>query len=968
MIGDAERWCRIEELCHAALERPAAERRSFLHDVCGDDEALRREVETLIAQDGRAEAFLEQPVSAVAAQVMLEHGDAGWTGCKVNALEIGPLLGRGGMGQVYKARDTELLREVAVKFLPPEFAHDADRLGRFSQEARVLAALNHPNIAQLYGAERCGATTAIVMELVEGETLADRLARGPLAVDEALLIARQVADALEAAHDQGIIHRDLKPANIMVRPDGTAKVLDFGLAKAAHAPADGGVDERGEPLLSAIPPGIWGTASYMAPEQAKRHPVDRRIDLWAFGCLLFEMLTARPAFGGETAADVLACVVDHEPEWDTLPGATPITIRRLLRRCLEKNPRRRLDSAAVARLEIDETLATLKESAPPPDASHRPRSSMRPLVWALGGAAAALAVTMLVGRADQAERPQPIVATSVLVDGGLLSQPGVHFAVAPNGKTVVFHGFSGGAPVLFRRDLDRLDPEPIPGTIGGSDLFFSGDGASIGFETHSELWSTSLEGGTPQRVYPNLPLRGGTWAADGTLVVGRVGSGLWAGAAAGGEPRQLTVPGQADRHEMPQLLNGGDAVLFTIVPITGPPQVAVHLRGSGETRTLFEGIGARFIDTGHVVFGRQGRLWAVAFDPRTLQTRGAARPVRDDVVWSAAGYPQFTVGGGLLAYVRRSDASIRAGKTVPVLMDRQGRTQTLPLPIDNYMLGRFSPHGDRIALQVGAARDLWVYDLRLGTHTKLTADRVIAYSAPAWMPDGRRVVFTTWFDGEVGLGWLAADGSGQTEVLFRGAGMRSFERTHPVVLPDGSGVIMTGLAPGATVEDLLLAPLTGQRRIEALFHGPGVERNPAIAPDGRFIAYNSDESGRPEVYVRPYPDAGARRWQLSSGGGGYPVWTRDGREIVYKDAQGRMMAVPVRASHSGAFDFEKPEPLFTALPNCCWGLDRNFDVTRDGNRFLMFRGEDDTDGGEGQELVLIQHWTQELKALVPPTP
>gem|GEM_PF-509240 len=965
MRGETDRWHQIEELCHAALARPEMERGALLRSICPDDE-LRADVEALIANDARAEAFLAQPISAIAAQVMLEC-DSVWTGRMLNALEVGPLLGKGGMGHVYKARDTELHRDVAIKLLAPEFAHDSDRLARFAREARVLAALNHPNIAQIHGAEKCGDTTALVMELVEGETLAARIGRRPVSVNDALGIARQVADALEAAHDQGIVHRDLKPANIMVRGDRTAKVLDFGLAKAIHAAADPGPSQTSALALSAVPGGIWGTAAYMAPEQIELNAADRRVDLWAFGCVLFEMLTRRPAFSGETSSDVLVSILEHEPRWETLPATTPATIRRLLDRCLQKNPKRRLDSAAVARLEIDEALIQPGSIRVGSGDRRRRRSMWQALSWVTFGVGVAMfGLAMIAGRASLTEAPRPIVAASLFVDDLSLAQPGVHFAVAPGGRTVIFSGRHGRTLVLFRRDLDRLDPEPIAGTIGGSDLFFSDDGSSIGFEMRSELWTARLEGGTPQRVLPNLPLRGGAWGPNGTIVIGRVGSGLWAVNAAGGERRQLTVPGQGERHEMPQLLPRGDAVLFTMFPLSGAPQVAIHLIETGETRRLFEGIGARFLETGHIVFGRQGKLWAVAFDPETLQTSGAAQPVRDDVVWSAPGYPQFTTGGNVLAYVRRRGASASIGKKVVVLADRKGNVQVLPLPPGNYLLPRFSPEGNRLAIQAGPARELWVYDLRHGTANRLAADRVIAYSAPAWTPDGRRIVFTTWFDGDVGLGWQSADGSGPSEPLLRGAWMRSFERTHPAVLPDGSAVIMTGLAPGATEEDLLLARLKEDRRVETLFHGPGVERNPAIAPSGRLIAYNSDESGRPEVSVRPFPDVAARRWQISNGGGAFPVWTRGGREIVYQDGQGRIMAVAVRGDDVTTFEFSKPEPLTIPLnQDCCSALDRDFDVTPAGDRFLFLRDDDDGADRPSIELALIQNWTEELKRLTP---
>ena len=365
-------------------------------------------------------------------------------------------------------------------------------------------------------------------------------------------------------------------------------------------------------------------------------------------------------------------------------------------------------------------------------------------------------------------------------------------------------------------------------------------------------------------MLPNQPLRGGTWGEGGSIVVGRVGSGLWMASTTGGEPRQLTTPTQGQRHEHPQMLPGGRAVLFTIFSIDKPPQAAVHLIGTGQTRSLLEGAGARFVGSGHVVFGRQERLWAVGFDPDSLQTLGEARPVRDDVLWSAAGYPQFEVGAGLLAYVRTSQAS-SPGNHLLTWVDRQGGKTTLPFEPKDFTLPRLSPTGDRLVVLIGANRELWTYDLGRGNSTRLTSDRIIAFSAPAWTPDGSRAVFTTWFEGEVGLGWSPADGSGPVEELIKGVGMRSFERTHPVMLADGSGVIMTGLAPGATVEDLLFVPFAGERRVQALFQAPGVERNPAIAPSGRFIAYNSDESGGTEVYVRPFPNASGR--SLPSGAG-----------------------------------------------------------------------------------------------------
>jgi eukaryotic-like serine/threonine-protein kinase len=594
------------------------------------------------------------------------------------------------------------------------------------------------------------------------------------------------------------------------------------------------------------------------------------------------------------------------------------------------------------------------------------------IVWAATGmGTAALITVILVGRARPSALPGPLLATSIFVDGVALNltQHGVHFAVAPSGRTVVFTGSHGGQSILYRRDLDRLEPEPMIGTEGGSDAFFSLDGRWLGFEKSDQLWTAPLDGGTPQMLLPNQPLRGGTWGEGDRIVFGRVGSGLWMASPTGSKPRQLTVPKQGERHELPQLLPGGRAVLFTILPIDKPPSAAVHLIETGETRALFEGVGARFVGSGHIMFGWQEKLWAVGFDPDSLQVLGEAHPVRDDIFWSPSGYPQFAADAGVLAYVRTSQASRNFGKVLVTRMDRDGSKETLPIEANDFGLPRLSPAGDRFVVQIGASRDLWMYDLRRRRMSKLTSDHIVAYSAPVWTADGKRVVFTTWFDGEVGLAWVPSDASGPVEQLVKGIGMRSFERTHPVLLPDGSGLIMMGLAPGTTVEDLLFVPLDGERRLEVLFHASGVERNPAIEPGGRFIAYDSDESRRSEVYVRPFPNAGSRKWPISNEGGVGPVWTRDGTEIVYKDNQGRIMTVAVRIDGNGEFHPSTAKVLFTAAPGDGVGLDRHWDVTADGKRFVFLNTASVAEGRKtALEMVFLQNWTDELKRLVPRKP
>ena len=972
MLPD-RRWQQIEDLYHAARERDAAGRAAFLQTACGDDEDLRREVEALLAE-GDGDAFLASPALELAARELAAAGDP-LIGRDLAHYRVLSLLGAGGMGRVYRAHDTTLERDVAIKVLPGAIAEDHATVARFAREARLLAALNHPHIAAIHGLVDAEGAPALVLELVEGPTLADHLASrtassgSGLPFEEAIAVARQIADAMEAAHEKGIVHRDLKPGNIKLTTDRAVKVLDFGLASASS-----GSDPRADGIESARRDGgltrtgiVMGTTAYMSPEQTKGERVDKRTDIWAFGCVLYEMLTGRQPFARATAAETGAAVLHDEPDWRILPPETPAAIRMVLERCLRKSTKERLRDIGDVQLAL--TGAFTPHAFLPP--ASVPTVFSRHLRWRRAGVvmasvvAGSLATAATFRFCESADSQEPVVIhipTGVAAAWG--SAPGIHFAVAPNARTVVFQ--NGG--MLHRRDLDRVNSVPIPGTQGGTDVFFSPNGHTLGFETRSELWTVSLDGATAQRLLPNQPLRGGTWGENGTIIVGLVGSGLWQTSATGDEPRQLTVPEPGESHELPQMLPGGRAVLFTIFASTRPPRAAVYLLGGGETRSLFEGEAARFARSGHVVFGRQGKLWAVGFDPSSLSTAGPAFPVRDDVLWSAAGYPQFTVEGDALAYVRASQGSGGLGKSVLTWIDRKGRRDTIPnLDPNNFHLPRLSPKGDRVAVQIGANRELWTYDFRRGVPSRLTSNRIIAYSAPAWTTDGR-VAFTTWFDGGVGLGVVRADGSGTVEELVRDVGMRSFERTHPAILPDGSGMILGGLAPGATAWELLFVP-AGARRLETLFQAVGVERNPAVAPSGRFIAYNSDESSRPEVYVRPFPNAGSAKWPISTEGGFGPVWTRDGREIVYVDGQGYMVAVAVRSDANGMFDYDKPVRLFRFAPGGGLGLDRGWDVTADGERFLRIAAASN-DVGAGvetgaPEFVLIQNWSAELKARAP---
>jgi eukaryotic-like serine/threonine-protein kinase len=900
-------------------------------------------------------------------------------GVHLGPYKIVSAIGAGGMGEVYRAHDPRLGRDVAIKVLPAAFSADPDRLRRFDQEARAAAALNHPNILTVHEVGTHDGQPYVVSELLEGRTLREALSRGALPTKSAIEYVAQICRGLAAAHQKAIVHRDLKPENLFVTNDGRVKILDFGLAKLTEvtAPPAGATlaTTHGASTSAGI---VLGSVGYMSPEQVRAQSVDHLSDIFNLGAILYEMLSGARAFSGDTAADTMSAILGTDPPQLTT-GRAHVSpgLERIVRRCLEKLPAQRFQSASDVAFALEAVTLTAEW---PQRAGARPLSWWRPVVWtSVGAGIVALLMLMPAGRTRSSE-PQPLVATTVRIDGLNLGQPGVHFAVAPSGRTVVFARPYAGTSVLYRRDLDRLDAVPIVGTDGGSDVFFSPDGRSIGFEHASQLWTAPLDGGSPQMLLRNQPLRGGTWGQGDRIVFGRVGSGLWTTSATGGEPRQLTSPAQGERHELPQLLPGGRAVLFTILASNKPPQAAVYVLETGKTRPLFEGINARFVRSGHVVFGRQGKLWAVGFDPDSFQTFGAAHPVRDDVLWSATGYPQFAVDAGVLAYMRTGEAFRGLGADV-VWLDRKGMKHVLPIEANNFMLPRWSPTGERLVVQVGASRELWTYDLRRGTLTRLTSDRIVAWSAPTWNRDGSRVVFVTWFDGDIGLGWVPADGSGPVEVLVKGVGMRSYEGTQPTMLPDGSGVILTGLAPTASVEDLLLVRLAGESRLETLLQATGVEKNAAIAPSGRFIAYDSDESRRSEVYVRPFPDVGSRKWQISTEGGAGPVWTRGGSEIVYQDGQRRIVAVAVRSAGNDELDFSKPEPLFidprrggdrdrperlSDTAGFDIGRDRGWDVTPDGERFLFLVPQSAPAGAErAPGLTWIQNWADELKRLVP---
>jgi serine/threonine-protein kinase len=911
-------------------------------------------------------------------------------GSRLGVYEILTLIGQGGMGEVYRARDSKLNRDVAIKVLPADVAADRDRLARFEREAQTLAALNHPNIAHLHGVEEALGTPALVMELVEGPTLADRIVEGPIQIDEALPIAKQIAEALEAAHEQGIIHRDLKPANIKVRPDGAVKVLDFGLAKAFEPAGVLSANATTSPTLSlhATQAGvILGTAAYMSPEQAKGKPVDRRADLWSFGCVLFEMLTGRQPFVGETTSDVLAKVIERDPQWSALPATTPASIRTLLRRCFEKDPRRRLDSAAVARMEIDDV------SRPTPLEEHAAGIDVRAARWrwpswaALALAAAAAGVAVIATWAATrrpAASPSPLARFSITLPAAqplAFSINDCDIAIASDGTHLAYT--AGDQAQLMVRSLDQLEAVPLAGITNARSPFFSPEGGWIGYFDRLDEGLTTGPGGQrgslkKVRTSGGPPItiasvtggsRGATWATDGSIIFATndVSTGLLRVSADGGEPQILTkldtANGERD-HYFPSLLPDGHGVLFTIDRGGGDGgisnrQVAVLDLKTGARKTVIRGGGqAEYVETGHLVYANGGALWAVRFDPASLTVSGESVPILEHVL--TLGAAGFAVSSrGTLLYVPAGGRTPRS----LVWVTRRGVEEPIPAPPHIYSEPRLSPEGKRVALNIAEPRSqIWIWDIVREALTRLTFGNYESFW-PAWTPDGRYLVFGSVLDGAANLQRRAADGSGAEERLLTSPRQQRVN----AISPDGTRLVFEEHKPSADY-DFMLLHLDGTKRVEPLLQTPFDERNAAISPNGRWMAYESNETGQSQVYVRPFPNVADGRYQVSIAGGRTPLWSPDGRELFFVN---RTTVLTARVQSTSSFAAGTPTILFDN-PSILVdgrliesGTNRMFDVSPDGQRFLMIKQS----GADGTfapaSIVVVQHWVEELKRLVP---
>ncbi len=881
------------------------------------------------------------------------------------------------MGEVFRARDTKLHRDVAIKVLPAAFAQDAERVARFRREAQVLASLNHPNIAAIHGLEESEGVVALALELVEGEELAERLKRGAIPVDEAVAIAKQIAEGLEAAHEKGVVHRDLKPANLKLTKDGTVKILDFGLAKAyrgeAEAAAGGGLSQSPTMSRQMTEAGvIFGTAAYMSPEQARGGTVDRRADIWAYGVVLFEMLTGKKLFTGETVSDTLAAVLRQEVDWRALPASTPAVVRELLERCIERDPKERLRDIGEARIALARRLGT-------PD-TVRASSGVRALPWviALSTTIAALA---LWGPWRSASQPAAPLRLSAELGGAvsLSTDWGPAAILSPDGRLLAFVASqgAGGRPLLYLRRLEQLDAAPLSGTEGARDPFFSPDGEWIAFFADGKLKKVLASGGVAVTLCDVPNDRGGTWAEDGTIVFtagGQPGVGLSRVSSAGGTPQTLTTPDPASQevtHRWPQILPGGEAVLYTAGSVVGhyeDASLVVHLL-EGDTRKVLHrgGYHGRYLPSGHLVFIHEGTLFAAPFDLDRLELTGQPVPALAGVTANpdiAGAQFAFSLDGTLV--YQRGQAR---GLGTPIQwMDREGKLQPLRAAPGVYNSIRFSPDGGRLAMDIleGKNQDVWVYEWGRDTLFRLTFDAG-GDGAPVWTPDGQRIAFSSARADQAtqNLYWQRADGAGEAERLTESKSPQDPASWHP----SGRFLAFEENNP-QTSFDILILPLKGDEasvwkpgKPTVFLNGPFNELQAAFSPDGRWLAYTSNESGRNEVYVRPFPGPGGK-WQVSTAGGSWSLWSRSKRELFYRGEDGRIL-VAAYTAEGDSFRPEKPRVWSPGLVPLRVLRGRNYDLHPDGERLAVLKASGDEAEARRDRVDLIVNFFDELRRIAP---
>lgn len=948
-----ERWKEVSRIYDAARVLAEPERVAFLERQCRNDSALKVDVESLLRQPTSPPA-LERLTPSVVAEAMSDEPRASLTGRRLGDYVIGERLDSGGMGDVYRARDARLGRDVAIKVIQPAFADDRDRLARFDREARLLASLDHPHIGTIYGIEERDGTRALVLALIEGETLAERIARGPIPMRDALECARQVADALEAAHDKGIVHRDLKPGNIKITPAGIVKVLDFGLAIESTSVKDG-LTRTGV---------VMGTAPYMSPEQAKGERVDKRTDVWAFGCVLYEMLTGRQAFARDTVAETVAAVLDDEPRWSAMPAASTPAVRNALERCLRKNPKDRFRDIGDVQLALTGAFST-----PTAGASSRLSSWQSAGLTVAALAIGVLATASIFWFGQTRDTAAPVTRLSLGTSGNTtlhVNGNARDLTITPDGSRVVYVG-SGGRQI-FVRALGEFEPKAIVTAPQGALMnpFVSPDGQWVGFGAGLQvLQKVPIGGGPPVTVTRLLFgfLRGAVWLPDNTIVFAtNTQLGLLRVSADGGEPEILTTPDAARNeydHLWPEALPDGRSLLFTVIQRTGglaaAKTVVYDLQTNTSTDLLPAATNAVYLSSGHLAYIAGPSLWVIPFDLDRKVTFGTAVPVEKHIVVTGNGAGNFAVSSnGTLLYGHASGYDPFA-RTLTWL-DRQGRREALRAPPHPYLQPRISNDGTRIVSTSDREpeNNIWILDIASGLLTRVTTDARLDFMA-RWMPDDQSVVFTSvGLGGHFGLWRQLADGRSVPEQL-----------SHPAVVegdavptPDGRRLIFSAASPAAYNDLMELTIDTGQTRplVQTSFN----ETLGELSPDGHWLAYQSNRTGRNEIYVVPYPNTAAGQWRISTDGGQASRWSRDGKELFFIGADGAMMSVKVDSTPT-RWAAGPPQTVFEPGVFVSAGAFLTYDVSPDGTRFLVI----DPPKIAPPELVVVQNWDEELKSLVP---
>jgi len=911
-------------------------------------------------------------------------------GTRLGPYEILALLGAGGMGEVYRSRDTKLNRDVALKILPETFTHDVERVARFRREAHMLAALNHPHIGAIYGLDEANGHQFLVLELVDGESLDKRIARGAIPVDEALEIARQLGEALEAAHDKGIIHRDLKPANLALTKEGQVKVLDFGLAKPRATGAAGQVGATESPTITTpvMLTGvglILGTAAYMSPEQAKGLEADRRSDVWAFGCVLYEMLSGRRAFDSEDVSDTLAAVLRGQPDWTVLPAGLPPAIRLLVTRSLDKDRKKRISNISTALFLMNEPTAA---GAGP--ATVQPMTSVwRRVVPFVATAVMAGGIVASVAWSLGSPSAAPVVTrfTVPLPEGQAFTNDGRHVvAISPDGTQMVY--VANGR--LYRRTMANLESTPIPGAESRQGVLnpvFSPDGRSIAFWVADDrtIKRMAVNGGAPVTVCMAGRPTGITWDARGILF-GQGSQGIMRVPAEGGEPETLVRVKEGETAHGPQMLPDGRHVLFTVaegssVDRWDKAKVVLQSLDSGDRKTVIDGgSDGRLLPTGHIIYALGGTLLAVPFDLRRLEVRGGPVPVlegvrRGNTPEMNPGVAHFSVSNtGALIYVP-GPVSPTAADTKLVRADLKGGIQPLNLPRGRYETPRVSPDGRSLAFVTEDAKEaiVWIYPLSGTTGARrLTVGGRNRY--PIWSADGKRVAFQSDREGDLGIFWQRADGTGPAERLTTPQ-----PRTSHVPeswSPKGDRFLFSSVTSGGagaslwtySLQDRKVEPFGGVRLSVAMLPCA------VFSPDGRWVAYLSDETGVTGVHVQPFPATGAK-YPISKDRALSPLWSPDGKSIVYAEntsytadpRTGNLVVVTLTTEPT--FTFGNPVVVPSgglqtgglSAPNS----PRRFDMAHDGTLLGMIEADQSSPQSGALRIEVVLNWLQELKARVP---